>query len=118
MTEQGFQNFDPSTAKLFNFIMDKNLAIMTEVVRRCYTDTELLRDYEALRQSYSVDQLIGKASQRELLRIPHPYVERFIDAEMSKKYGPKWKEDKMQFRKILKKEPLLEPWLVVPKHKI
>lgn len=116
--QQGFQNLDPKTAKMMNFIMDKNLALMTKVVMRVYADADLQRDYKALRDVYDIDDWKGKSSQREIIRYPHPYVAKFIDAEMTKKYGPLWSQDKSEFRRICKKENLIRPWLIVPPDKI
>lgn len=118
MTEQGFSSFDPQTAKLYNFIMDKNLDLMRQVVARCYSDFQLLGDYEALRNAYAVEDWKNKSNSREMYRPPHPIVHRFIDAEMTKKYGVAWKQDKNIFRKVCKTEDLIKPWLLVPWNKI
>ncbi len=119
MSNKGFKSFDPSIAKSLNFIMDKNLKYMTEFVWRCYSDVDLLRNYEGLRKAYSVeDNKKSKSAAREVLRPPHPIVYSFIDAEMTKKYGPLWAQDKQTFIKACKKEELLHPWLVVPRNKI
>lgn len=115
--QEGFADHG-SMSKSLNFLMDKNLHIMTQVVRRCYSDVSLMRDYRGLREAYRHEDIKNKAGMREIYKPPHPYVHRFIDAEMSKKYGEAWKQDKQTFRKVCKKEPLIEPWLVVPRDKI
>jgi len=115
--EEGFKD-QGSISKSLNFLMDKNLQMMTKVVQRCYSDVELMRDYQGLREAYRHNDIKNKAGMREIYKPPHPFVHRFIDAEMSKKYGEDWMQDKAKFRKVCKKDPLIEPWLVVPRNKI
>lgn len=116
--KHGFNNMDERTAKSLNFIMDKNLKYMTEFVKRCYSDPTLIGNYNAIRSIYSHDDWKNKSGARELYRPPHPIVHRFIDAEMTKKHGKEWKQDKNTFRKVCKTEPLIQPWLVIPPDKI
>lgn len=116
--KDGFDNIKEEDRKFYNFLMDKNLVTMTNTVKRCYADQELMRDYQALRSIYSHDDWKNKSNAREVYRPPHPFVHRFIDAEMTKKYGPHWMKDKDTFRKVCKKEDLIKPWLLVPWNKL
>lgn len=115
----GFSSFDPEIAKTLNNLMDVNAKYQKEFIWRCYTDQDLISNYEGLRNSYRIeDTRINSAAMREIFRPPHPIILKFIDHEVSKKYGPGWRKDKETFRKACKTEPLIEPWLVVPKNKI
>lgn len=114
----GFHNFDPQTAKILNKLMDDDAEKQKMFIMRCYTDQELLRNYEALRNAYQLEDFKSKSAMREIVRYPHPIIQKFINHEMTKKYGPAWTKDKATFRKACVLEPLIEPWLVVPKKKI
>lgn len=116
--KQGFKNYDPATSKVLNFLMDKKLLEMTEFIKRIYTNRVIIGNYEAIRKLYSHDDMRSKSGMREIYRPPHEYVHRFIDAEMTKKYGTEWNKDVQLFREICRKEDLIAPWLVVPRNKI
>lgn len=115
---KGFQKYSDDTAEMLNSIMDRHAEYHRQFIYRCYTDQELLSNYRALREAYQIEDWKSGAAMRELYRPPHSIIHRFIDYEMTKKHGPDWMKDKKTFRKVCKKEPLIEPWLIVPKNKI
>lgn len=115
---KGFDKYDPQTASILNQIMDKHAEYHRQFIYRCYTDRDLLTNYRGLREAYQIEDWKSDSAMRELYRPPHKIIERFIDHEMRKKHGPKWMQDKQTFRKVCKTEPLIEPWLVVPRKKI
>lgn len=115
---QGFAQYDPKIAQSFNSIVDRHAEYHRRLIWSFYTNRDVLENYEALRQAYQIEDWKSGSAMRELYRPPHRAVHRFIDHEMTKKYGSDWIKDKATFRKVCKKEELIRPWLIVPVDKI